>query len=110
MIQIDFDDISCLLKGNSKQRAANKVLTEILVFEQLLEIDPILLGSLPIDIEFESGNLEIACSFSDHDRFVWCVSYCFENYDSFQIDDISDRDGILLTSTADDFEIEIFAQ
>ena len=110
MTQVDFEDISYLLKGNAKQRAAYKALTENLVFEQLLEFDPILVGTIPIAIDIETSDLDIACCFSDHDRFIRGISYCFENYDDFEILDAVDKEGIVVTFRADDFEIEIFAQ
>ena len=110
MMKIDFEDISYLLKGNSKQKAAYQALTENLVFEQLLEFDPILVGTIPIDIDIEASDLDIACCFSDHDRFIRGISYCFENYDDFEIRDGADSESIIVRFKADNFEIEIFAQ
>jgi hypothetical protein len=109
MKEIDFEDISYLMKGNQRQKAAYDVLVENFIFEQLLEFDPILVGTIPLGIDIETSDLDIVCCYSDHDRFFRGITYCFENFDHFQIRDDETKGNIVVRFTIDNFDIEIFA-
>ena len=52
---INFRDLSYLKTGNLKQQAAFHVLTKHRILENLAEFDPILVGTIPINIDIKNG-------------------------------------------------------
>src|SRR5689334_10748050 len=52
-------DISYLLKGNERQKAAYHALKKLRIFEDLAEYSPVLVGTIPIGIDIESSDLDI---------------------------------------------------
>lgn len=58
---IDFARIDYLKIGNERQRRAYEVLTKYKVFEKLIGYSPLLAGTIPIEIDIESSDLDIIC-------------------------------------------------
>lgn len=69
---IDFASPDYLLTGNVKQKAAYRVLTEHSLLEKLRSFDPILTGTIPINIDTDTSDLDIICCFTDaRSKFTW---------------------------------------
>ncbi len=58
---LNFKDITYLKEGTIRQKEAYKVLLELNIFELLKNFKPILLGTIPINIDIESSDLDIIC-------------------------------------------------
>ena len=58
---IDFKDIGYLKNGNLRQQNAFDVLSELDIFEKLKEYNPILPGTIPIEIDLPKSDLDIIC-------------------------------------------------
>lgn len=56
---INFLDISYLKTGTERQRKAYQVLTERAILENLAQYNPILTGTIPINIDIENSDLDI---------------------------------------------------
>lgn len=58
---IDFTNIEYLKSGNERQKRAYDVLKKYQVFEKLKDYSPVLAGTIPIEIDIESSDLDIIC-------------------------------------------------
>jgi len=109
---INFKDCSYLQKGNLKQQAAFTVLTRHHVLENLAEFDPILVGTIPINIDIENSDLDIICYWKNKSDFIEKVKQLFgkENHFSIREDLINNQESVIANFFIDNFEIEIFGQ
>ncbi|MDP3955375.1 MAG: DUF4269 domain-containing protein, partial [bacterium] len=71
---IKFDTIEYLKIGTSKQRNVYRVLTENKIIESLFEFSPILTGTVPIEIDTDDSDLDIACFWTDKYNFIKTIS------------------------------------
>jgi len=62
---INFLDISYLQLGNERQKKAYQVLTDNEIIEKLAPYHPILVGTIPINIDIENSDLDIIFEVSD---------------------------------------------
>ncbi len=80
MIDIDYMDISYLNKGNEIQIKSYKILTKINIFNILKSYNPILVGTIPIDINIENSDLDIICKVEDFTTFEQILIKEFGDY------------------------------
>ncbi|GAA3766860.1 DUF4269 domain-containing protein [Flavobacterium ginsengiterrae] len=108
----DFTNIEYLKTGNPKQILAYKILTQNKVLETLSEFDPILAGTIPINIDIENSDLDIICYWKNKSEFVSKISSAFQNKTDFKIWEtiINENESVVANFRIDDFEIEIFGQ
>ena len=108
----DFTNIEYLKSGNTKQRAAYKVLTENRILETLQEYDPVLVGTIPININVESSDLDILCYTNDLKVFENFVVKEFGDMDEFIIWERGEGEfkAVVASFKLDGFDIEIFGQ
>ncbi len=111
-MNINFNEISYLQKGNNRQQQAYHTLTNHYILLKLKEFTPILTGTIPININIESSDLDIICYFVNRERFIKSIIRNFENEEKFIIKEWqdSDKDTIVANFFVDDFEIEIYGQ
>lgn len=64
-----FKSIKYLEEGNAKQRLAYNTLQKSKVFNILSQYNPVLVGTIPIDIDIASSDLDIICEVYDHQIF-----------------------------------------
>ncbi|SHH17428.1 DUF4269 domain-containing protein [Flavobacterium johnsoniae] len=109
---MNFDNIEYLQRGNKRQQQAYSTLTNNQILVKLKYFDPILVGTIPIDIDIESSDLDIVCCFADKQEFIITITDSFRNEGNFTIREqksISDF-SIVANFFVDNFEIEIFGQ
>lgn len=108
----DFSNIEYLKNGNQKQRNAFEVLTQHKILSNLAEFDPILVGTIPINIDIENSDLDIICYWKDKASFIEKIIFFFEKEAEFNIREvfINDRDSVVANFKIEDFEIEVFGQ
>ena len=82
-----FDDIRYLLAGNARQLAAYNLLLKYDVFGILQPFDPILAGTIPINIDIENSDLDIICCFADKDYFRLKITSAFSEFKNFSLID-----------------------
>jgi hypothetical protein len=109
---INFDNIEYLKSGNSIQRKAYTVLQKSNIFSRLSEFTPILVGTIPIDINIESSDLDIICYWQNKDLFINTVYNLFHQEQDFQISEkkIGGQISVIANFIVDEFELEIFGQ
>ncbi len=108
----DFINIDYLKHGNIKQQNAYKVLKEIDIFNVLRKFNPILVGTIPINIDIENSDLDIVCEVYDFKEFQKIVEDRYSMFSKFHISNNSTDNETILTINfyVNDIEIEIYAQ
>lgn len=111
-IDFDFKNIDYLSVGNEKQKEAYEVLTKNKILTSLKEFDPLLIGTIPINIDIENSDLDIVCHFRDVDYFRKQLIGKFENCEKFKLWENTSQGTLAIVCNffVDDFEIEIFGQ
>jgi len=107
---INFLNISYLQSGNEKQAKAYQVLTNNRVLEKLVTYKPILVGTIPINIDIENSDLDIICEVPDNDEFVDQLTAVFGSQKDFSVIESTKFNAIKATFKIEGFEIEIFGQ
>lgn len=109
---IDFTNIEYLKTGNLRQIQAYETLTQNKVLEFLSEFDPILVGTIPINIDIENSDLDIVCYWKNKTEFINKVSAVFKNKTEFKIQEtsINEHESVVVNFKINDFEIELFGQ
>lgn len=109
---IDFSKIEYLKTGNPKQIRAYEVLTQNQILSQLAEFDPVLVGTIPINIAIENSDLDIICYWKDKADFIEKLTAIFGNETEFTIREatINSQESIIANFKKAAFEIEIFGQ
>jgi len=107
---INFLNISYLQSGNEKQVKAYRALTDNRVLEKLSPYHPILVGTIPINIDIENSDLDIICEVSDKNEFINKLNILFGSEKDFTIHESPKFYAIKANFIIDGFEIEIFGQ
>ena len=109
---MNFKNIKYLLNGNYRQQQAYFTLSENSILSQLKHYDPILVGTIPINIAIETSDLDIICCFEDKQEFKNSITESFSNEKNFKIREYQNLDTSAIVSNfyVGDFEIELFGQ
>lgn len=109
---IDFSNIEYLKTGNQKQILAYNVLTRNNVLQRIAEFEPILIGTIPINIDIENSDLDIICYWKNKTDFKMKIQSVFGNEKEFKIREtqIDNQETVIANFRIDPFEIEIFGQ
>ncbi|SDG25981.1 protein of unknown function [Pedobacter terrae] len=107
---INFLNISYLQSGNEKQKKAYQVLTNNKVLEKLSPYQPILVGTIPINIDIKNSDLDIICYVEDKIAFAKELTDYFRHKEGFKITGNANFKSIKANFFIDGFEFEIFGQ
>lgn len=109
---IDFTNIAYLKTGKPTQVQAYNTLTQNSIIEVLSEFDPILAGTIPININIENSDLDIICYWQNKTVFINKLKLLFENEKDFEIREIeiNGNKSVIANFKTDHFEIEVFGQ
>jgi hypothetical protein len=109
---INFDNIEYLKFGNIRQQDAYYELKELKIFEKLNKYNPLLAGTIPIEIDLPQSDLDIICCCENHDEFSRHMSELFENKTGFTIGskDFNGINSTIAKFKTEKFDIEIFGQ
>lgn len=107
---IDFTSPDYLLTGNVKQKAVYRVLTEPRIWEKLRSFDPVLTGTIPINIDTDTSDLDIICCFTDARLFEKHLVESFGTEDGFKLFTPKLAGTVAASFVCEGFMIEIFGQ
>ncbi len=105
------DTIDYLKNGTPRQKAAYTLLSKI-ILKPLEAFTPILAGTIPLNIDIASSDLDILCCWTDKAIFRESVFNAFSKYTDFSIREIEmhGNDTVIANFYIDNFEVEIFGQ
>ncbi len=106
---MNFIDITYLKSGNKKQRKAYSTLTENNILLKLTEFSPIVVGTIPINIDIETSDIDIICYFTNKEHFTSTLNASFEKEKGFHVYEKEDG-SIVANFNINEFEIEVFGQ
>ncbi len=101
-------DLLYLKDGNDKQKRAYKTLEKTDIMLILKDYRPVLVGTIPIEIDIESSDLDIVCEVEDFIGFEKILRDKFSDFKNFRIS-YEKEDVIVCNFWTDGFEIEIYA-
>ena len=109
---MNWNDLTYLKKGNQRQRQAYTALHSLGLFERLAGYRPFLAGTIPLEVDVYSSDLDILCQADDLPGFAAEVARLFEGRRGFQIQTklIRGVATVLARFEHAGFPIEIFAQ
>ncbi|MFD0590929.1 DUF4269 domain-containing protein [Paenibacillus sp. GCM10027627] len=109
---MNWKDIGYLDKGNDRQRQAFRCLTKLNLFADLAHYCPLLVGTIPIDIDIAESDLDILCEVHDFSRFAEELNNLYGKHSGFRIQNDQIRQGPVTVCQFyyEGFEIELFGQ
>ena len=81
----DWRDTTALKSGTPRQRRVVELLEQHRVFEILAAFDPVLAGTVPLDIDVECSDLDIICEVIDPSRFASRLHQHFGHQPGFRL-------------------------
>lgn len=107
-----FDTIDYLKNGNPTQIKAYNVLMQHNVLSKISEFDAVVVGTIPINIDIQTSDLDIICCWENKNDFIAKLKLNFENEAQFSIHNITidHTPTVIANFKMDGFEIEIFGQ
>ncbi|CEN92715.1 MAG: DUF4269 domain-containing protein [Paraclostridium sordellii] len=105
----DFFNIGYLRVGNDIQKLAYELLNKINIFDILKKYNPILVGTIPIEINIENSDLDIICEVYNIAEFKKIMKDNFSNFNEFKINKVNDKI-LVINFIVEKFEIEVYAQ
>ncbi|RUT46989.1 DUF4269 domain-containing protein [Paenibacillus anaericanus] len=82
-MNINYMNIEYLAEGTPIQKEVYQLLKQERIMEQLEGYSPILVGTIPLDINVEGSDLDIICEVSDFDSFERYVEIKFGSYEGY---------------------------
>ena len=108
----DFKSIEYLKTGNKKQKLAFRDTMDLDIFNPMKSFNPVLTGTIPVDIDLPNSDLDIVCECSDHHHLVNILKKEYGDKKGFTTSSRL-KDGLKCTrisSLGAYFEIEILVQ
>lgn len=109
---MDFTTIDYLETGSSKQQKIFRLLTKHRIFQKLASYAPILCGTIPINIDVESSDLDIICSWKNKEKFIADLKFLFEKESNFKLKETirENEESVIANFFIENVEFEIFGQ
>ncbi|PYI54248.1 DUF4269 domain-containing protein [Paenibacillus flagellatus] len=107
-------DADRLRSGTPAQRGAYERIVRYRLLESLQPFRPIVVGTIPIDIDIEGSDLDIACETSDFDAFARTAEQCFGGLDGFVCKRKPAKSGrgenVVVRFVCDGLPVELYAE
>lgn len=109
---MNFLTLEYLKSGNPKQRKAYQLLLQNKIFYKLRAFNPILVGTIPLEIDIESSDLDIICQAKDLFAFRETLQSNFEEFPGFELRETegSGHKSVVVNFCLEGFPIEVFGQ
>jgi hypothetical protein len=111
-LQTNWNDFSYLLRGNNRQQEAYHALQSLAVFDILEEYSPVLVGTIPLDIDVPGSDLDIICQAQDLATIERLVVSAFGLEEDFRVKNVAIKSvsSLIANLNYGGFPIEIFGQ
>ena len=108
----DFKNIDYLLEGNPRQRKAFAALKKLDILTFLKDFRPIVVGTIPIEVDIEGSDIDIICESNNLDEFDHLLKSSYGHYPRFRQrrKEFQSHDSSITSFIDGDFELEIFVQ
>lgn len=108
----DWQDIEFLQDGSLTQKKAWKSLNNTSALEILANYNPVLTGSIPLDIDVADSDLDVICTVPDLNQFQDFLTSKFSHWENFSVQQIkvSGEATVIATFRDQYFPYEIFGQ
>lgn len=103
----NWKDISYLKSGNLKQKEVYKFLKASRILKILSDYNPLVVGTIPIEIDTENSDIDIVCEIYNFGKFEELLKNNFSKYKNFQLR-YKKRNIIICNFWIDSFEVEIY--
>jgi hypothetical protein len=112
MVDVMFKTITYLESGNEFQRRAFNIINELGILNDLAKYNPVLCGTVPIEINVEGSDLDIVMEVHDFEGFKHVVSSLYGNHNQFVLKEKTIRCIPTLKANFEfgGFEFELFGQ
>ena len=107
-----WQDIRYLARGTPRQQAAYETFISLNLLQILEQYDPILVGTIPIDIDIPASDLDIICHVSEAELFISLLNREFSIHPDFSVHQTTHQEypSVIARFHTDSFAIEIFGQ
>ncbi|KHF39961.1 DUF4269 domain-containing protein [Halalkalibacter okhensis] len=107
-----FDTIEYLNSGNSRQKRAFSVISELKIMSDLVEFTPILCGTVPIEIDIEGSDLDIIMEVKNFTEFERKIRLLYGGYGHFSLSKKTIKNVPVIKANFhyQNFEFELFGQ
>nr|WP_282165826.1 DUF4269 domain-containing protein [Cellulophaga baltica] len=109
---VNFRNIEYLKSGNERQKLAFSEIKKYKVLEKLKKYNPILAGTIPIEIDVPESDLDIICECQNHSEFKAYLLDQFSQKKDFKVYSIlqNDIESTIAEFKTENFLFEIFGQ
>jgi hypothetical protein len=110
--EMDFLKIDYLRYGTEKQKRAYQALSVHSVMSKLEKFKPILVGTIPINVDTDKSDLDIICYWTSKNDFVSTLSSLFKDEKDFDLSEKNKNGKEVVVSkfTIAGFPVEIYGQ
>jgi hypothetical protein len=107
-----FDSIAQLANGTLRQQDAYHTLETHQVLEKLKSFDPILAGTVPIDIAIADSDLDVICCYEEPQHFSQQLQHHFSGYPGFALRKVTINSipSVIANFNINHWPIEVFGQ
>lgn len=107
-----FKNISYLQKGNPKQKIVYTLLNEYKIIELLKDYKPLVVGTIPIEIDLPESDVDIILETNDFYELEKFLIQNFYHFQNFEIQQRTDENQTILVCnfTIDEIPFEIYAE
>lgn len=108
----NFKNIAYLNHGNQRQKLAFYELNHYKILEKLKKYNPILTGTIPIEIDIAESDLDIICECKNHAEFLAYLQQEFSTFKNFKVHTTLQNNiaATIAEFKTEHFLIEIFGQ
>jgi hypothetical protein len=107
-----FLNLKYLQQGNERQRNAYRIIQQLELWETLRPYNPVLAGTIPIEIDIPESDLDILCCVNDFDSFSTIIETRYVHLEDYTLENglIRGTSFLAISFKFHSVPIEIFAQ
>ncbi|NJL14740.1 MAG: DUF4269 domain-containing protein [Microscillaceae bacterium] len=108
---MNFENLDYLQNGTPQQKAVYALLTEHQILIQLQAYDPLLVGTIPLDIATEKSDLDIICCFEEKATFVETLRKNFGKANHFRfVEPFNSASVVVASFFIEGYEVEVYGE